>query len=53
MNILDAAYKNNWCVRTFCTTCCSSGFRAALKNLVGNDEQQLVESLASLELRDL
>jgi hypothetical protein len=53
MNVLETAHKKNWCVRTFCTTCGSSDFRGALKDLVGNDGRQLVESLASLELRDL
>jgi len=53
IDLLHQAHEKQWCIQEFCTTCGSMEFRNAATALGHQEGNQLVASLASLELSEL
>lgn len=53
IELLQQAHDKKWCIQEFCTTCGSMEFRNAATALAHQEGNQLVASLASLDLSEL
>ena len=53
LSILNRAEKLGWCVKPYCTTCGAQQFRDALNSFGGDNNHQLAQALATLDLDDL
>jgi len=52
-DIISKAHEQKWCVTPYCTTCGSSEYRNALKELSGPLGGRLADALADIDLQEI